>query len=169
MDIKNKGENDMSIEKVVIDKNIEKNETTEMAVKNPNEIVLSTDKKITKRERREQHHIVENRLLSACSMKGDGTGVNIGDLILASDIKTAVAIAEIDGVKQKIPSSLSEVYELAGEFTYEEWEELTLELQKNKKEMEQQAKNLQVSTGLGNELMQHIVLVRGLAIQKRLL
>ena len=96
---------------------------------------------------------MENRLLSACSMKGDGTGVNIGDLILASDIKTAVAIAEIDGVKQKIPSSLSEVYELAGEFTYEEWEELTLELQKNKKEMEQQAKNLQVSTGLGNELM----------------
>lgn len=153
MDIKNKGENDMSIEKVVIDKNIEKNETTEMAVKNPNEIVLSTDKKITKRERREQHHIVENRSLSACSMKGDGTGVNIGDLILASDIKTAVAIGEIDGVKQKIPSSLSEVYELAGEFTYEEWEELTLELQKNKKEMEQQAKNLQVSTGLGNELM----------------
>ena len=169
MDIKNKGENDMSIEKVVIDKNIEKNETTEMAVKNPNEIVLSTGKKITKRERRGQHHIVENRLLSACSMKGDGTGVNIGDLILASDIKTAVAIGEIDGVKQKIPSSLSEVYELAGEFTYEEWEELTLELQKNKKEMEQQAKNLQVSTGLGNELMQHIVLVRGLAIQKRLL
>ncbi len=153
MDIKNKGENDMSIEKVVIDKNIEKNETTEMAVKNPNEIVLSTGKKITKRERRGQHHIVENRLLSACSMKGDGTGVNIGDLILASDIKTAVAIGEIDGVKQKIPSSLSEVYELAGEFTYEEWEELTLELQKNKKEMEQQAKNLQVSTGLGNELM----------------
>ena len=50
MDIKNKGENDMSIEKVVIDKNIEKNETTEMAVKNPNEIVLSTDKKITKRD-----------------------------------------------------------------------------------------------------------------------
>ena len=67
MDIKNKGENDMSIEKVVIDKNIEKNETTEMAVKNPNEIVLSTGKKITKRERRGQHHIVENRLLFQCS------------------------------------------------------------------------------------------------------
>ncbi len=139
----------MSIEKNVV----VENEVIETEMKNPNEIVLSTGKKITKRERRGQHHIVENRLLSACSMKGDGTGVNIGDLILASDIKTAVAIAEIDGVKQKIPSSLSEVYELAGEFTYEEWEELTLELQKNKKEMEQQAKNLQVSTGLGNELM----------------
>ena len=141
----------MSIEKVVIDNNVEKNENIE--IKNPNEIVLSTGKKITKRERRGQHHIVENRLLSACSVKGEGTGVNIGDLVLASDIKTAVAIAEIDGVKQKIPTSLSEVYELASEFTYEEWEELTLELQKDKKEIEQKAKNLQISTGSGKELM----------------
>lgn len=141
----------MSIEKVVVDNNIEKNENIE--IKNPNEIVLSTGKKITKRERRGQHHIVENRLLSACSVKGEGTGVNIGDLVLASDIKTAVAIAEIDGVKQKIPTSLSEVYELASEFTYEEWEELTLELQKDKKEIEQKAKNLQISTGSGKELM----------------
>ncbi|MEY8321827.1 hypothetical protein AAK894_12285 [Lachnospiraceae bacterium 46-61] len=141
----------MSIEKVVVDNNVEKNENIE--IKNPNEIVLSTGKKITKRERRGQHHIVENRLLSACSVKGEGTGVNIGDLVLASDIKTAVAIAEIDGVKQKIPTSLSEVYELASEFTYEEWEELTLELQKDKKEIEQKAKNLQISTGSGKELM----------------
>ena len=141
----------MSIEKVVIDNNVEKNENIE--IKNPNEIVLSTGKKITKRERRGQHQIVENRLLSACSVKGEGTGVNIGDLVLASDIKTAVAIAEIDGVKQKIPTSLSEVYELASEFTYEEWEELTLELQKDKREIEQKAKNLQISTGSGKELM----------------
>lgn len=147
--MKKKGSNDMSIEKVVIDNNVEKNENIE--IKNPNEIILSTGKKITKRERRGQHHIVENRLLSACSVKGEGTGVNIGDLVLASDIKTAVAIAEIDGVKQKIPSSLSEVYELASEFTYEEWEELTLELQKDKKEIEQKAKNLQISTGLDKE------------------
>ena len=96
---------------------------------------------------------MENRFLSACSVKGEGTGVNIGDLVLASDIKTAVAIAEIDGVKQKIPTSLSEVYELASEFTYEEWEELTLELQKDKREIEQKAKNLQISTGSGKELM----------------
>lgn len=149
--MKKKGSNDMSIEKVVVDNNVEKNENIE--IKNPNEIVLSTGKKITKRERRGQHHIVENRLLSACSVKGEGTGVNIGDLVLASDIKTAVAIAEIDGVKQKIPTSLSEVYELASEFTYEEWEELTLELQKDKKEIEQKAKNLQISTGSGKELM----------------
>ena len=94
----------MSIEKVVIDNNVEKNENIE--IKNPNEIVLSTGKKITKRERRGQHHIVENRLLSACSVKGEGTGVNIGELVLARDIKKAVAIAEIDGVKQKIPTSL---------------------------------------------------------------
>ncbi|MEY8322114.1 hypothetical protein AAK894_13765 [Lachnospiraceae bacterium 46-61] len=141
----------MSIEKVVIDNNTNKNENTEIEIKNPNEMILSTGKKVTKRQRRGQHHIVENRLLSACSVKGEGTGVNIGDLVLASDIKTAVAIGEIDGVKQKIPSSLSEVYELAGEFTYEEWEELTLELQKDKKEIEQKAKNLQISTGLDKE------------------
>lgn len=138
----------MSIEKVV-DNNIEKNEIVEIV--NPNEMILSTGKKITKRERRGQHHIVENRLLSACSVKGEGTGVNIGDLVLASDIKTAVAIAEIDGIKQKIPTSLSEVYELANEFTYEEWEELMLELQKDKKEIEQKAKNLQISTGFDRE------------------
>ena len=39
-------------------------------------------------------------VMSATSLSGYG-----------GDIKTAVAIAEIDGVKQKIPSSLSEVYE----------------------------------------------------------
>ena len=141
----------MSIEKVVIDNNVEKNENIE--IKNPNEIVLSTGKQIKKRERIGQHHNVENRLLSACSVNGEGTGVNRGDFVLASDIKTAVAIAEIDGVKQKIPTSLSEVYELASEFTYEEWEELTLELQKDKREIEQKAKNLQISTGSGKELM----------------
>lgn len=139
----------MSIEKVVV----EENKVVETEIKNPNEIVLSTGKKVIKRERRGQHHIVESRLLSACSIKGDGTGVTVGDLILASDIKVAVAIGEIDGTKQKIPTSLSEVYELAGEFTYEEWEELKIELQKDKKEIEEKAKNLQTSTGLGSELM----------------
>ena len=92
-------------------------------------------------------------MLSACSIKGDGTGVTVGDFILASDIKVAVAIGEIDGTKQKIPASLSEVYELAGEFTYEEWEELKIELQKDKKEMEEKAKNLQASIGSDSELM----------------
>ena len=139
----------MSIEKTVVDKM----EETKEAIKNPNEIVLSTGKKITKRERKGQHHIVENRLLSACAVKGDGNGINIGDLILASDIKTAVAIGEIDGTKQKIPTSLSEVYELANEFSYEEWEELKIELQKDKKEIEEKAKNLQTSTGLNSALM----------------
>lgn len=139
-----------NIEKNVIEENKaeEKNILT-----NPNEIILSTGKKVTKRERRGQHHIVENRLLSACSVKGDGTGINIGDMILASDIKAAVMIAEIDGVKQKIPTSLSEVYELAGEFSYEEWEEILISLQKDKKEIEEKAKNLQTSTGFDNALM----------------
>lgn len=139
-----------NIEKNVIEENKaeEKNILT-----NPNEIILSTGKKVTKRERRGQHHIVENRLLSACSIKGDGTGINIGDMILASDIKAAVMIAEIDGVKQKIPTSLSEVYELAGEFSYEEWEEILISLQKDKKEIEEKAKNLQTSTGFDNALM----------------
>jgi len=139
----------MSIEKVVV----EEKEGMEAEMKNPNEIILSTGKKVTKRERKGQHHIVENRLLSACAVKGDGNGINIGDLILTSDIKTAVAIGEIDGTKQKIPTSLSEVYELANEFTYEEWDELKIELQKDKKEIEEKAKNLQASTGLGSELM----------------
>ena len=139
-----------NIEKNVIEENKaeEKNILT-----NPNEIILSTGKKVTKRERRGQHHIVENRLLSACSIKGDGTGINIGDMILASDIKAAVMIAEIDGVKQKIPTSLSEVYELAGEFSYEEWEEILISLQKDKKEIEEKAKNLQTSTGFDSALM----------------
>lgn len=139
-----------NIEKNVIEENKaeEKNILT-----NPNEIILSTGKKVTKRERRGQHHIVENRLLSACSVKGDGTGINIGDMILASDIKAAVMIAEIDGVKQKIPTSLSEVYELAGEFSYEEWEEILISLQKDKKEIEEKAKNLQTSTGFDSVLM----------------
>ena len=128
----------MSIEKNVV----VENEVIEAEIVNPNEIVLSTGKKVTKRERRGQHHIVENRLLSACSLK-----------ILESDIKVAVEIWEIDGTKQKIPASLSEVYELAGEFTYEEWEELKIELQKDKKEMEEKAKNLQASIGSDSELM----------------
>ena len=139
----------MSIEKNVM----EENKAEENILKNPNEIILSTGKKIMKRERRGQHHIVENRQLSACSLKSDGTGINIGDMILASDIKAAVMIAEIDGVKQKIPTSLSEVYELAGEFSYEEWEEILISLQKDKKEIEEKAKNLQTSTGFGSELM----------------
>ena len=138
-----------------IEKNvIEENKAEEKSIlTNPNEIILSTGKKVTKRERRGQHHIVENRLLSACSIKGDGTGINIGDMILASDIKAAVMIAEIDGVKQKIPTSLSEVYELAGEFRYEEWEEILISLQKDKKEIEEKAKNLQTSTGFDSALM----------------
>ncbi len=34
---------------------------------------------------------------------------------------------------KKIPTSLSEVYELAGEFTYEEWEELKIRIAKGQK------------------------------------
>ena len=85
--------------------------------------------------------------------KNDGTGITVGDLTLATDIKTAVAIAEIDGSKQKIPTSLSEVYELASEFTYEEWDELKVALHKNNKEIEEKAKNLRSSIGSDNALM----------------
>lgn len=134
------------IEKVIV----EENELVEI-IENPNEIVLSTGKKVTKRQRRGQHHIVEDRLLCACAVKGSGDGINIGDLILAGDIKTAVAIGEIDGTKVKIPTSLSEVYELAEEFSYEEWMELKLALQENQKELEEKAKKLQASIGLDSE------------------
>ena len=50
------------IEKIVV-------EDVKIENHNPDEIVLSTGKRILKRQRRGQHHIVENRLLSACALK----------------------------------------------------------------------------------------------------
>ena len=50
-----------------IEKNVVENDTVKIEEKNTNEIILSTGKKVLKRERRGQHHIVEKRLLSVCS------------------------------------------------------------------------------------------------------
>ena len=125
-----------------------KNETIE--VKNPNEVILSTGKKIIIRQRKGQHHIVENRLLSACAAPKSDDGLNIGDFMMSSEISTAVAIEEIDGVKVKIPKNLAKVYELADRFTYDEWTELKVAIQPKKEEVEKLAKNLQTSIGSDN-------------------
>lgn len=119
-------------------------------MKNPNEIKLSTGKVITLRERKGQHHIIENRLLSTCAVSNTNGGINIGDLILASEIKMVIGIESIDGKKVKIPSNISEVYELMNDFTYDEWDELKLGMHPKKEMLEQEAKNLQTGTGSGN-------------------
>lgn len=119
-------------------------------ISNPNEIKLSTGKIVTIKERKGQHHIIENRLLSACAVSNVNGGINIGDLILASEIKTIIAIEYIDDKKMKIPSNMSEAYEMMDNFTYDEWDELKFAMQSKKKLIEQVAKNLQTSTGLDN-------------------
>lgn len=126
-------------------------EDIEVLDKNPNEIVLTNGKKVKLRELKGQHHIVESRLLSVCSENASNDGVNIGDLILASDIKLAIAIEEIDGKRIKIPKKLSEVMELANEFSYDDWSELKLAIQPKKELIEATAKNLQKNSGLENE------------------
>lgn len=135
-------------------KEVEKVENVEVldceVVNNPNEIKLSTGKVITLRERKGQHHIIENRLLSACAVSNTNGGINIGDLILASEIKTIIAIEYINGKKVKIPSTIGEAYELTNDFTYDEWDELKLAIQPKKEVIEQAAKNLQTSAGLDN-------------------
>ncbi len=116
-----------------------------------NEVVLSTGKKVIIRQKKGQHHIVENRLLSACAVSNSDIGLNIGDYMMSSEISTAVAIEEIDGISVKIPQTLAEVYELADKFTYDEWTELKLAIQPKKEEIEKLAKNLQSSIGSDKE------------------
>lgn len=119
-------------------------------MQNPNEVRLSSGRIVTLRERKGQHHIIESRLLSTCAISNNGAGVNIGDLILASEIKLAISIEEIDGKRIKMPSNLSDVIELANKFTYDEWDEIKLAIQPKKELVEEAAKNLQTSTGLDN-------------------
>lgn len=118
---------------------------------NGNQVTLSTGKVVLIRERKGQHHIIESRLLSSCAQPSGENGINIGELILANEIKTAVAIEEVDDRKLKIPSSLADVFELANLFSYEEWDELKEALQMKRDEMEAAAKNLQASAGFAKE------------------
>lgn len=133
---------DKGLDVEVMDNNIE------VLVEDPNEIILSTGKRVTKRERLGQHHIFESRLLSACAESLKKDGMNIGDFILAAEIKIAVGIGEVDGKPVKIPKNLAEVYELASKFTYEEWGELKLKMQDNRKDIEAEAKKLQAAMDL---------------------
>lgn len=130
---------------------MEKEEALDV-IKNPNEIVLSTGRSVKIRERKGQHHIVESRLLSSCAVSASGgAGVNIGDLILAAEIKLAVCIEEVDGKKVSIPKNLADVYELANQFDYDEWDELKLAIQPKKGLIEAAAKNLQENSGFDSE------------------
>lgn len=123
----------------------------EIIIDNPNEVRLSTGKVIKLRERKGQHHIIESRLLSSCAVTSSSAGVNIGDLILASEIKSAVSIEEIDGMRIKMPEKLGDVFELANRLTYDKWDEFKLAIQPKKELIEAAAKNLQTDTGLDNE------------------
>lgn len=116
-------------------------------IENPNEIKLSTGKLVLLRERKGQHHIIESRLLSNCAMTTQNAGINIGDLILAAEIKLAVSVAEVDGKPIKMPMELKDVYELASLFQYEEWDELKQVLQPKKAATEAEAKNLAARDG----------------------
>ena len=137
----------MSIEKNVV----VENEVIEAEIINPNEIVLSTRKKITKRALKGQHHIIEQRLLSICGMVNKEYGFTLGDLGLQSDVRTMVLVETVDGNKTKIPSSIAEVYEFLNQFEYDEWDELKFKLFKDNAEVKEQAKKLLNSIGSDNE------------------
>ncbi len=137
----------MSIEKNVV----VENEVIEAEIVNPNEIILSTGKKITKRALKGQHHIIEQRLLSICGMVNKEYGFTLGDLGLQSDVRTMVLVETVDGNKTKIPSSIAEVYEFLNQFEYDEWDELKFKLFKDNAEVKEQAKKLLNSIGSDNE------------------
>lgn len=120
------------------------------AMNDPNEIVLSTGKRIEIRERKGQHHILEGKLLAACAEPMQGNMPNVGDLILMSEIKVAMSIKSIDGEAVKIPMKLADVFDLADRFQYEEWDELKLAIQPKQELIEAAAKNLQENSGLDN-------------------
>lgn len=130
---------------------MEKETRTAGVIADESEIVLSTGKRVKKRELKGQHHFIESRLLSACAVSLKGTNANIGDLVLASEVKTAIAIEKIDGERMKMPETLADVYVLAGKFTYEEWDELKIAMQPSKEKVEKMVKKLQENTGSDSE------------------
>lgn len=85
------------------------------------EITLSTGKKVTLREKKGQHHLIERRLLAACM---DDGGQNLGGALSMVTIQTVVSVGAINGDRVKIPDNLADIYELMDNFTYEEWNEL---------------------------------------------
>ncbi|MDO3680638.1 hypothetical protein [Paenibacillus ehimensis] len=114
------------------------------------EITLSTGKKVGLREKKGQHHFIERRLLSTSIGEG---GQNLGGIMSTVAVSTIVAIESIDGEKVKTPEDLTGIYELMDHFTYAEWAELETKAQPvgMQKKLDEAAKNLQSSTGSGNE------------------
>lgn len=120
---------------------------------NPNEIKLSTGKKIIIKEKTGATHMVESRLLAIATPRGssaDEMGMNLGDLIAMADVKAAVSIKSINDNNIKTPHDLATLYEIMSEFSYDEWDEFKIAIQPNAEELKEKAKNLQTSTGLDN-------------------
>lgn len=118
------------------------------------EFVLSTGKKVIFRIKTGATHMVENRLTATCLPRGtdkDEFGMNAGDMIAMSDIRTVISIASIDNEKINIPRNLSDVYEVMSKFVYDddcdEWSELKVASTPNKDEIETESKNLQSNIG----------------------
>lgn len=111
-----------------------------------NEITLSTGKKVTLREKKGQHHLIERRLLAASMADG---GQNLGGALSMVTIQTVVSVESVDGDKVKIPENLAGIYELMDNFTYDEWNELeTKNLPKAMQDkLAELAKNLPASPG----------------------
>lgn len=98
-------------------------------------------------------HMVESRLLAIATPRGssaDEVGMNLGDLIAMADVKAVISIKSIDGNPIKPPHDLATLYEIMGEFTYDEWDEFKIAVQPNAEKLKEKAKNLQTSTGLDN-------------------
>lgn len=119
-------------------------------------IELSTGKKIEIKERTGATHMVESRLLAAVTPRGsnkDDIGMNLGDLTAMSDVKAAVSIKAIDERPIKTPNDLMSIYELMGEFSYDEWDEFKNAVTpKDEDEIEKKADSLHNNNGSEYEL-----------------
>lgn len=85
------------------------------------EITLSTGKKVTLREKKGQHALIERKLQATIL---NDSGVNMGSVLSTMTFSSIVSIAAIDGQDVNVPTSEAEVYELMSNFTYDEWIEL---------------------------------------------
>ncbi len=114
------------------------------------EIVLSSGKKITVREKTGQFHLIEGRLLTCCA-PGEGTNV-IGAQILSSDISTICGIETINGKEIKVPESLADMYETMALFNYDEFLEYKLKVRQGEADkIKNMAKKLQNNLGSETE------------------
>lgn len=127
------------------------------------DVILKSGKRITLRKKTGAHHMIENRLIALCIPRGgvdNEFGVNIGDMVAMTDIKTIVAIESINGKPIKMPSNLSDVIELMSEFEYnnnvDEWTDFKAAITSDKEKIEELSKNLQSKAGSETESALHI-------------